>query len=186
MTFLAFLAFGSPGFFVLLVLMMIFMVIAVESESPFISTLIVGVFFVSVSLGSEFNPIKWAAANWVIAIIGFLLYTIAGLGWSVHKWVLLVKKKKREILDRQREIKAQTGGYGYTMPKFREHKSQLAAWIAYWPFSMFWWAIYDWFDYLTTLMKNIYHRATLKVFEDMDDELKEKIGFYTFKQDDRE
>lgn len=170
---LAFLAFGTLGFWFVAAVFCVAIITATLMESAwcFILTALAFGFCV---YATELHVIAWIASNWPLVIVGALFYVLIGVIWSLFKW----RDHCLEIKDRIIQ------GFGGRIPLFYNNKHKIASWIIYWPCSILWWLSYDFVQTILRNLKDYYVKITLGVFADLSDEVKEKI-FYQEAQKER-
>jgi hypothetical protein len=89
---------------------------------------------------------------WVIALLASG-YFLGGTAWAIAKWWFWVKKERRR---QDSKVKTSTY-YKYEVPQVSHHKSQITAWMTFWPISMAWTMIND---PITKAFKEIYYRIS--------------------------
>ncbi len=142
-------AVGSFLFWALMFALISIFTISVERNSHFwaiSATIITGIIY--------WNQISdW---SWKICTIGALVYVIFGTIWSVWRWKNFVEKKVEEYNNGNR--------YGIAHLKQevspKNNKSQLIAWIIYWPFSAIWNLIGDVVTTVYNSMVGFYNSIT--------------------------
>jgi hypothetical protein len=107
-------------------------------------------------------------------IIYLISYFFIGLAWSFYKWYLLVNREKQKALQAKRD---ENKSY-YSRPKPGYYASTLTMWIAYWPFSAFWYIISDPFINIAKAIRNkftnTYDKISMVLWEDVHENEKKE------------
>lgn len=154
-TILAFFALGTFGFWALALVASIIFTIAVENEHFKFST------FLTVLLTVFYGKAVLAVVNWKFLALGLIVYALIGVGWSVHRWF----RRVQQTANRYRE------DYGQNLTasqrdalkqelKVSKHKARIVGWIAYWPWSLLWNVVGDFFNTLYETMQATYQKIT--------------------------
>ncbi len=166
-TFLSLFAVGAIGFWALVLFASIMIVVALEkAEFIFASILSMAV------IGLYWKPL--AAQEWTLGNIGAAvgLYLLIGIAWSAFKWWKHVRsmavdfKKKIERERASKGAKFTDSDYGYELGYFKDridagdHKSEICAWIAYWPWAMVWNLTGDLFSNVYEFVSGLYDRIS--------------------------
>jgi len=95
---------------------------------------------------------------------GFGLYICIGVIWSMCKWYRHVKKTafyyKQQFGDKALDALKIDGSINT-----REHKDEICAWIAFWPWSFLWSATGDFLTGVYNSLKNVYEKIKDKDLE---------------------
>lgn len=156
---------GSIGFWILIVALVIAVLYSLETESKTlgatISLVVAGLLFYWCGgkpvLTDLFESIKEHPGNLILLLLGYLL---VGTVWSFVKWYqFLLRFKQRIITDERNAYKPPTDEEILAVvkakrPKAFYHKSDILAWMIYWPLSMIWTLIDDPIKRLFTAIYN--------------------------------
>jgi len=116
------------------------------------------------------DALPFLYANYLSLVYAVLAFLVIGSLWSFFKWFCFIKEKIEELENNK--ARATAKGWGpecwvdyvtEKMPKASESKSLIAAWIAYWPFSMASWVLKDFVEFLVTSLIGVYDRITKKI-----------------------
>jgi hypothetical protein len=174
--------------FSLLVILAAFVIITIciENDHSFLGTLGLVATAVGLSYLFKWHMLSFIIANPWLIIGGFAGYLVVGVGWMLFKWYLFVLKQKNRYKEAKdkflREKKAteltpdlksdwisKSYNYGFEFnPEVSRHKSEIIAWITFWPFSASWFLIHDPIT-----------RATRFLYENLKDNL-QKISDHVF------
>jgi len=91
--------FGSIMWFVLLGAALILAAWAVDSDSGYGFTAVLGGYFVISAAAGDFNIITWVTANPLVGAGILGLYIAIGAAWAIFKWSLYVSDKRHELDD---------------------------------------------------------------------------------------
>lgn len=106
-------------------------------------------------------------ANWQLSLLCILVYGFIGGLWSIWRWVKYCKKTVDEYTYYPTK-----GGEGFLLTKEqtlqqilspKNHKSRLIGWIVYWPWSMIWNVLGDFFTGIYDFLSIIYERVSSAV-----------------------
>lgn len=149
-----FLAFGAWGFWLLLVVSIVFMSELLDNDEPGWATILAVVTMAVLAVFGGINPITWAIANPSATILYIGGYFAAGAAWSLVKWYSYLLKIRRSMEAIRREhpgweqsdvirMVRNAGLGGSFPPQVGDHKSRVIGWMALWPASMVWTVIND-------------------------------------------
>jgi hypothetical protein len=147
---IAFFALWSVGFWLLLGIASVLFMVACEKDLlplSIITTLIL--------VGIYHAPIAAIVANPVILLIGFVVWTVAGVIWSVWRWSRYVVKTIKE---------AHGGDVKYQLQLSR-NKTRIINWIVYWPWSLIWNITGDFFTGIYEAMEGVYQKILDRALE---------------------
>jgi len=108
--------------------------------------------------------------SWKLTLIAIGIYAIVGGGWSVFRWF---KYCKKYIQDNPTNTIPDYFFQEYKTLEFSEvhqkyyelqlaiinNKSQIMGWIIFWPWSLFWHVIGDFFTFIYDLLHNTYKKV---------------------------
>ena len=146
-------ALGTIGFWVFIGIFTIFLIASLENETNWF----MGVLFAAAAL--LIGPSILAHFGWVTLGIGLIVYVIGGAIWSWAKWqkhVTRVVERARDgdtVYDREIDVKV--------------NKARITAWIAAWPWSLFWTLTHDIFNSIYEAMLNRYRKISAKGAADL-------------------
>jgi len=151
---LTFLAFGTFGFWLFLSVLSVIFIYCNENDHRTIPTLL---FLGTIVLYWK----QLITFNWQYLLGGFIAYLIAGVVWSVFKWIRFVSKAVDEckqkygsnLTDDQRIDLKRSIDVTY-------HKSQVTGWITFWPWGIIWTLTGDLWNALYDAMKSTYERIS--------------------------
>ena len=160
----AFFAFGTLGFWLLLTFASIVFISCIENDTYVFPNIVL------VILGITYWKPLWLL-GWKPIIIGILCYTIVGVIWSVYRWYKYVKYLVKEYKD-----KFVTGGDTMISDiafsslerdvDIAQNKSRIITWIIYWPWSFIWNVTGDFFTFIYDSMKGIYQKISNKALSE--------------------
>lgn len=155
---LGFFAFGALGFWLLIVALSIVYTVSVEVDKHGIA-----IFATILALLLGWNNLGFLFHNWQLLLIGVAAYGIAGGAWSVFRWLKYCRKYIEEHRGRERGTDAATFYAEQLKPS--NHKSRLIAWIVYWPWSLVWNVVGDFFTGIYDTLANVYNRVAASVIK---------------------
>ena len=169
---LDFFTFGAIGFWIMVAVLSIIYTIAVEKD---IHGWAIGATIIAAILGwdSLFGP-EGAVWHWRVLLLGIIIYGIAGGAWSVFRWFKYCRKyiethpnEKISLIEGYGDNKRHLTIEQYYSEKLKpsEHKSRLIAWIVYWPWSLVWNVVGDFFTGIYDALANIYNRVAASVIK---------------------
>ena len=153
-TLLSAIAVGTFWFWAILVIASIIITACVENEhypTPSIVAILIGLIY-------------WkaiASLPWSVIALAVGIFALSGAIWSTFQWFRFVSKKAAYYLGR----------YGNNLNELQMsnlkdgtfaslHKALITAWIAFWPWDMFWTLTGDFFNAIYDAMANIYQRIS--------------------------
>ncbi|TSC82259.1 MAG: hypothetical protein G01um101419_613 [Parcubacteria group bacterium Gr01-1014_19] len=163
-------AFGSVGFWAVLILLWAVMTVVVELEKGWGATLTLGAMVGFALLIGKSDVLSFVGNHWVLALAAIPIYLTIGTGWGIGKWGWLVGKARgrhddmREEFDREdhgnasvlavkaswetrlasAHICATTSHCNCTKrPLVRQHKALILMWMSCWPWSFVWTMLKD-------------------------------------------
>jgi hypothetical protein len=144
MVILEFLAVGTIGFYLLLLLSAILMSEMLDNDAAGWATIVAIVTLGMLVVFGGFNPISYLAAHPGEIVLGVAAYFFAGSVWSLVKWYFWLIKMRRR-LDSGETVSRVVYGCTWVSfpPRPGDHKSRIIGWIALWPASMLWTIIND-------------------------------------------
>ena len=100
--------------------------------------------------------------HWQMAVIIIIAYGIMGGLWSIFRWFKFCRNhvKTHEVPTHWSYTRED---YYKTNLDPSNHKSRLISWIAYWPWSMLWNVVGDFFTGIYDALINIYKRTAAAV-----------------------
>ena len=107
--------------------------------------------------------------GWQTIVIAIAIYAIVGIIWSAFRWFKYVKSHAEEYRkiygntlkeDRMRELKR--------MVDVTDNKSKIVGWVAWWPWSMFWNLLGDFFTFVYEQVQGIYQKIADKAVGKFD------------------
>lgn len=143
-------ALGSLWFWIVSLVLLVAILVAVETETGFMAGvfLVLGILFFNYCVRL---PIIFWALHHPLALLGlFLAYAVVGIGWSVFKWYLFLRKTLVAY-----KVKGESYGQEYP-PQVNRHKSDIIFWLSYWPFSIVGSLLNDFF-------RNFFNRIYLEI-----------------------
>lgn len=112
--------------------------------------------------------LQYIAQNPLSVILMAGLYFFCGAVWSLVKWYLFLKDKRRKGLDQHhRYNKGAATEWKPDIPKAREYMGTILMWMSWWPFSALW-----------TLVDDPIRRAFRNIFDHLEktyDRMAERI-----------
>ena len=130
--------------------MILFVLVVNELEGASVFSLIL--FGLLVHFIAKVNVITFVQAYWKDILALAAVYVALGLGWSVAKWcffVLDLREKYDQFLLDHKDTKFTAWdlmcAVGDLPPRAAKHKSEIVSWIAYWPISVLWTLLHDFF-----------------------------------------
>jgi hypothetical protein len=170
-TFLSLFEVGALGFWLIITLLSIIVVVGLETEKFVFSSIVTAV--VGLLYWKTLATQNWTTGN-IIALVAF--YALAGAVWSIYRWYRHVqseitnfKEKKGDYLygtdsDKIAEVKRNTS--------VSRNKAIISAWIAYWPWSFAWNIFGDIFNSIYDAIKGVYQNITAKALASIGVSLK--------------
>lgn len=160
---LGLLAFGSVGFWALVVTIFLLNFYFVELERTFWATVTLIGTFVALAFLGDFNLWHVVRDNPIQAVIAGASYFGIGAVWSIGKWWFYVKEMFGHYTEARNDFMISEGknpsdamdqptkgkwamnsqARAYAKPLIRRHKSQISMWMIYWPWSGVWTLIND-------------------------------------------
>ena len=161
-----FLMFGSACFWILTAIAFGLMILATEKGSgigaTFTLLITIALLFFFGNKTPLLGLLSGIQTNPFIAVAIVAAYVIIGASWAIIKWYFYLIKERDKANPESNFI---------TVPRVRDHKSEIIVWMIYWPFSMLW-------TLLNQPIKNIflfiYNRIESKM-QDMADKIFEPI-----------
>ena len=166
---LGFFAFGTLGFWLLIVTLSVIYTISVEVDKH---GLAICATILAVLLG--WTNMTWLFHNWQLLLIGVAAYGITGGAWSIFRWFRYCRKFIEENPIKAIDKDTWEGGERRKMTpsefyaeklKPSDHKSRLIAWIVYWPWSLLWNFLGDFFTGIYDALANVYNRIAASVIK---------------------
>lgn len=177
-----FLAVGAIGFWILVAVVFILLLIEIEYERPGLATLTFIVFFLALWLFGDFNIIETVLSAPLLSLACAAGYVVVGFGWSFGKWIFFCWSHARKYNEakakflkkhgvegdripdnllrdwQRRSPGAHYNGYSESnnpTPKAGKNKGRILTWAIYWPWSALWTLIND---PVKRLFKEIFHQ----------------------------
>jgi hypothetical protein len=158
-TFLALFEVGAIGFWLLLTFASIVYIVALESRKFWLSLVVT--LGLLAGYGKTLLAQNWTIGN-ILAAVG--IWALAGVLWSIYRWF-------RHVRTEVEKLKNKEGEYGRTYVTNLEgvfdnntspaqHKAEITAWIAYWPWSLAWHFTSEFWTNLYEMVKGIYQNIT--------------------------
>lgn len=166
---LGFFAFGALGFWLLLAALSIVYTVSVEVDKHGVA-----IFATILAILLGWNNLGLLFHNWQLLLIGVAAYGIAGGAWSVFRWLKYCRKyvethpnEKISLIEGYGDNKRTLTLEQYYSEKLKpsDHKSRLIAWIVYWPWSLIWNVIGDFFTGIYDALANVYNRVAASVIK---------------------
>lgn len=104
-------------------------------------------------------------ANWQLSLLCLVAYGFIGGVWSIWRWMRYCKKTVEKGTGNYQTWKGGEKVDISAEEHFQEmlapnaHKSRLIGWIVYWPWSMVWNVLGDFFTGIYDFLSNIYERV---------------------------
>jgi hypothetical protein len=167
---LGFFAFGTIGFWLLVITLSIVYTCAVELDKHGFA-----IFCTIVAAILGWKVIGPLFQHWQLLLLGVATYGVVGGAWSVFRWFKYCRKwitgnpyedaTTSELKDWHNgvEIRLNPEQYYAKNLKPSEHKSRLIGWIVYWPFSFLWTIAGDLITSIYESLAGIYHRVSTHV-----------------------
>jgi hypothetical protein len=162
-----FFAVGSVGFWALLALETGLLIFLIEwGKGTFATASLAGTLALLYFLG-DVNVLGFVVHHPITLVLGLVVYFAAGTGWSVAKWWLFVRDMRSRYDDlradfcqehrldgvipeslqplwlERLESSGRRGRRIEVRPRARQHRGQIVAWMAYWPWSLIWTVLND-------------------------------------------
>lgn len=145
----AFFGIGAIGFYLFLLFLSIIFTCAVENDSNWLYFWSAAITVLGVCM--YHGALVALALNWQWFVGGFLVYGILGGVWSVIHWFFWCRDKIRDHPFKGNAYREETPEkYFKRLCVAHEHKSEITAWIVFWPWSLFW-------NVTGRFFKNIYY-----------------------------
>jgi len=166
----AILVVGSLGFWLLLAIASIGILVSLEYDHEGEAFMSLLVMLAALQLFSGVDIIGFFRSDLRVLALLAMLYFVVGTLWSFFKWFLFVKDQ-RKAYDEDLAEWDKTGDKRSkpkpNVPQAKENKSRITAWMSFWPWSCFWFLINDpirrafraIFDYLQTRYQMIADKA---------------------------
>lgn len=104
--------------------------------------------------------LAFVTSSWYIALATIAVYGIVGAAWSVFRWFKFCKYTVKEYPYRGTDTFYKTADEYYTsILNISTHKSRLIGWIIYWPWSMLWNIVGDFFTGIYDTLDGVYRRV---------------------------
>lgn len=104
-----------------------------ETDSGLLGLWWVLAWLIGVVVFSDFNPLPWVKAHWVLTILASLGYVGAGVAYALVRWVLLVRDP---AAYKEVEYKFVKGQPRVLDPNW--FKDRIISWLMWWPSSLVW------------------------------------------------
>ena len=165
---LSFLMLGGIWFWLIVLVSIISITALMENEKNVIADIIfVATIFALYKFGCQ-EPIRnlwnFISTHALLSVGLFLLYFLAGTGYSIVKWALYVSDGKQHLIDKGKTFYA-----SQWTPD--EHKSKIMHWMIYWPISGIWTLISNpivkLFNKIFNSIKVVYQNISNKIMKDM-------------------
>ena len=134
-------ALGTIWFWLLSVIAFIAVTAFVECGYPGRATWFVIGFFAFIYFLSGLKFIEWIAMNPTDFLIWIVLYFVAGTIYCVFKWYAFLLNERDYF--RKHGARDESWRKKEYPPKVSVHRTDLIAWIIYWPFSLLWTLVND-------------------------------------------
>jgi hypothetical protein len=165
-------AFGTLGFWGVIIALSIIYTIATEQDThamAVISTIVAGLLL--------WHPLVTVMTHWHLTLIILLAYGAIGGAWSVFRWFKYCRAYIAKDAYHTAEA-SELRGWKDTAPYIMnpsefyasklnpsKHKSRLIGWISYWPWSLVWTVSGDFLTGIYDALSNVYSRIALSVIE---------------------
>lgn len=178
--------FGGLVFWIIVFAVFLLEVAAVEHGRRATAGVMLAAAFVLLILLTDFNFRFDSAKSWLFLIIFLAVYTVLGVAYAIFKWRQRLNVRYAEYKSREEKMRvdhlADSSYKNRTFKEYaqyqgfppqaadRENRNQIAAWIAYWPFSLSWTVLrYPWrfFTYLADRLVTMFRRMAEKTFSDV-------------------
>ncbi len=150
-SFLTSFAVGSIGFWILAVIASIVFTICVELDklgSAIFATCVLGFIY--------FKSLHVLFASPTTFAICCVVWVVIGVFWSCWRWLKYV----RETISNKTIKDSDDKRYVENDLDLYKHKSRIIGWIVYWPWSMIWNIVGDFFEALYKSMEGLYTKIT--------------------------
>lgn len=155
---LEFFALGTVGFWILCSLISIIFIATIENEHytfPTIVALLFGILY-----WKAFAALHW---DWHGIALGVFIYAVAGVVWSIFRWMRFVKGTVEDYTKRYGEELSESSHSSLKCDISPTHnKSLIVGWIAYWPWSLVWNITGDFFKMIYETMQGFYSGISKK------------------------
>lgn len=177
-TLAAFFIVGSAGFWGMLALCSIGVLVALEYEhelSAFLSVLAMGLIL---QLYSGVSIVGYVIHNPSSIFYLGAFYLVLGTAWSFFKWYLHCRDERKRFDEWIEEEKKGTQRYGPgsrpEKPLASVNKARITGWMTFWPWSLVWFIINDpvrrAFNAIYDRLQGIYQRISDSAFAGVDTE----------------
>jgi len=181
-TIAAFFVVGSIGFWGLLVVPSIIILVALEHDREFTAFLAIVAMGLMLQLYSGVGLVPYVLHNPSSIFWLALTYLAAGTVWSFFKWYLHCRDERKRLDEYNRRKKKGTSMYGFggkpEKPIAADSKSRITGWMTLWPWSLVWFIINDpvrrAFNAIYEKFSGAYQKISDKAFEGAKD--KEEAG----------
>ena len=169
------------------------------SDAIFFPALIFVVYLALLQFFGKIGIVSFVFSHTAAILVGIAVYIVVAILWSVLKWYLFLRDRHEWMVEKKREFLVLRGlsgsdvpddlvidckvyiqnGYDFSggaiIPKAKDHKERIVAWMCYWPISMVWFFISDFvkrvFEKIFKFFQTMYQKMADKVFGDIKKEL---------------
>lgn len=183
----------SSYWFIPLIIESILLLAFIIYDSGWLATLSLIVAGLVIHFAGFINLVDVIAQNWLQAIYMAGGYVVVGTAWSFVKWTLYILNCKRKYVeDRDEFIRTHKGSGSETdlvkakqkwrdsyhgqpkAPQVKDHKSDIAMWLFYWPFSAVSTVIRDFtkklFNLVYNTVKDLFQGISDRIYADIEKE----------------
>lgn len=146
-------AVGTIGFWALMIVTSILFIALIENEHYALEAVILTLLAIA-----YWKPLT--TLDWQMVAVGIAIYMVVGAPWSAWRWKKYVKAKIKEYTLSDGTVQESNMCYIKLHTKVYSNKSRIIAWMVYWPWSMFWNILGDFFTMVYDSMAGIYQKIT--------------------------
>jgi hypothetical protein len=153
-TILTFFALGTLGFWILVAVASILFIASVENDHFTLPTIVL------IALGIAYSkPFVELALDWRVVAMAGVGYVIIGIGWSLYRWFNHVREEAESYRIKYGSCLNENNrnSLKYSISA-SNNKQKIIGWIAYWPWSMTWNIVGDFFTLIYDSMRLAYQK----------------------------
>ncbi len=121
--------FGSIGFWILDVVVLLLLMACVEFERSFVALLLVVATLVLWNFCGNRDLFPWMAAHAGHLAVWAIVYVVIGVVWSLVRWALYVADAREELLEYKRAWETTHGDFGCSYYENGEKKVTTDFWV---------------------------------------------------------
>lgn len=155
---LSFFALWGLGFWLLAGLSSVVFIVAAEKDIlplSIVTTIILGIVY--------YAPLKLILGNPIVLAIVFVSWVVIGIIWSIIRWTCFLNK----IVDKFNNDQMLEYEFDKAT-QLKNNKSRIINWIIYWPWSMIWNVVGDFFQSIYRAMEGVYKRILENALKKVD------------------